>query len=157
MANWFLECDDGKFYISDYAESCVGNANAVIRKERKTNASFALGGNPECCHFYHGKMEPYIKVQSPGLGIWKAENIDENSRKGCEVGNWSAYLDLRPLEDGNTQFPLFTTNCVIHLRQLSSSNWQMLSSEKFSQINLFQSWTCVTERETQVISRIKMS
>lgn len=84
MANWFLECDDGKFYISDYAESCVGNANTVIRKEQKKYASFALGRNPECCHFYHGKMEPYIKVQSTGLGIWKAENLDENSRRGVK-------------------------------------------------------------------------
>ena len=44
----------------------MGNANTVISKERKAFASFALGRNPECCHFYHGKIKPYIMVQSTG-------------------------------------------------------------------------------------------
>lgn len=79
----------------------MGNANRVISKERKQCASFAVGRNPKCCHFYHGKMKPYIKVQSTRLGTWKAESLDQNSRKGCEVGNRSAYLELKPLEDGN--------------------------------------------------------
>lgn len=65
----------------------------------------------------------------------------------------------------------------LHLGHLSSSNWHMLSGEKFSQINFFQweqiSWTFLTrllqvkvrtgsvldiftEKGTQVISRIKV-
>lgn len=50
MANWLLEYDDARFYISDEAESCVGNANTVISKERKKLASFPLKRNTECCH-----------------------------------------------------------------------------------------------------------
>ena len=52
--------------------------------------------------FTMGKMKPYIKVQSTGLGTWNAENLHQNSRKGCEVGNWGTYLELKRLEDGNT-------------------------------------------------------
>lgn len=35
--------------------------------------------------FTVGKMKPYIKVQSTGLGLWKDDNFDENSRRGCET------------------------------------------------------------------------
>lgn len=52
---------------------------------------------------YHIEVKPYIKVdtyQSVGWGIWKAENLDQNRRKGCELGN-KCLPELKPLGEAN--------------------------------------------------------
>lgn len=65
-------------------------------KERKKFALFVLGRNLLCYHSSQGKKINIYQSQITGLGTWKAEDLHQNSRKGHEVGNQSACLELSP-------------------------------------------------------------